>query len=234
MAYLDHQEAYEDFKQSVLEGIKSHFPVVGSMQTVELKGLDVKDLEPDSDDIHGQHEAKVSGGTWASPVFANLILKDNKTGKVIQEKRMRIAEVPRVTNRYSYIVDGQEYQVDSQWQLKPGVYTRRMANGELESRFNTPTKKEFKILFDPATKEFVMNRGKSKKIPVYPLMKALGVDDDTLEQKWGKEIFAANKQTRGSSGALVKFYKSDRKGDPADHTEALKYFQDTMSQSELR
>src|SRR5687768_11985383 len=183
MAYLDHQEAYEDFKQSVLSGIQSHFPVVGSMQTVELKGLDVKDLDPESDDIRGQHDAKVNGGTWASPVFANLVLKDNKTGNVIQEKKMRIAEVPRVTNRYSYIVDGQEYQVDSQWQLKPGVYVRRMTTGELESRFNTPTKKEFKILFDPATKQFFMNRGKSKKIPVYPLMKALGIDDDTLEQR---------------------------------------------------
>lgn len=233
MAYLDHQEAYEDFKQSVLAGIKSHFPVVGSMQTVELKSLDVKDLDPDSDDIRGQHAAKVGGETWASPVFANLTLKDNKTGRIIQEKKMRIAEVPRVTNRYSYIVDGQEYQVDSQWQLKPGVYTRRMANGELESRFNTPTKKEFKILFDPATKQFNMNRGKSKAIPVYPLMKALGIDDDTLEQKWGKEIFAANKQARGLQGALDKFYRSDRKTAPANQEEALKYFQDTMAQSEL-
>jgi DNA-directed RNA polymerase subunit beta' len=233
MAYLDHQEAYEDFKQRVLAGLQQHFPIAGSMQTVELKKLDVKDLDPDSDDIRGQHAAKVGGETWASPVFADLVLKDNKTGRVIQEKRMRIAEIPRVTSRYSYIVDGQEYQVDSQWQLKPGVYTRRMTNGELESRFNTPTKKEFKILFDPTTKQFNMDRGKSKKIPVYPLMKALGVDDSTLEQQWGKEVFAANKQARGLAGALTKFYKSDRKLDPKDHDEALNYFRQTMAESEL-
>lgn len=233
MAYLDHQEAYEDFKQSVLSGIRSHFPIAGSMQTVELNALDVTDPDPEADDIHAQHAAKVGGETWSSPVFATLTLKNNKTGAVVQTKKIRIAEVPRVTKRYSYIVDGQEYQVDSQWQLKPGVYTRRMANGELESRFNTPTKKEFKILFDPATKQFNMNRGKSKAIPVYPLMKALGIDDSTLEQKWGKEVFAANKQARGLQGALDKFYRSDRKTAPANHEEALKYFTETMAQSEL-
>ena len=233
MAYLDHNEAYDDFKKSVLEGIKSYFPVVGTMQTVELHKLDVADLDPEADDIRGQHTAKVTGDTWSSPVMAHLTLKDNKTGKVIQTKSIRVAEIPRVTRRFSYIVDGQEYQVDNQWQLKAGVYTRRMTNGELEARFNTPTKKEFKILLDPATKQFSMNRGKSKAIPVYPLMKAMGIDDDSLEQKWGKEVFAANKQARGLSGALEKFYRSDRKSSPANHEEALKYFQDTMAGSEL-
>jgi DNA-directed RNA polymerase subunit beta' len=233
MAYLDHQEAYEDFKQAVLAGIKSQFPVIGSMQRVELEGLDVKDPEPGtSDDLHGQHKAKVTGDTWASPVFATLSMKD-KAGKVIQTKRMRVAEIPRMTSRHSYIVDGQEYQVDSQWQLKPGVYTRRMANGNLESRFNTPASKEFKLLFDPATKQFNMSRGKAEAIAVYPLMKALGVDDDSLEQKWGKEVFAANKQARGLSGALAKFYRADRKVPPKDHEEALQYFTDVMKRSEL-
>lgn len=232
MAYLDPQEAYEDFKQSVLDGLKTHFPVVGSMQSLELKGLEVKDPDPESDDIRGQHAAKVNGNTWAAPVYATLELKNNKTGQVVQTKRMKIAEVPRITKRYSYIVDGQEYQVDSQWQLKQGVYVRRLANGELESRFNTP-RKDFKILFDPATKQFSMNWGKSKAIPVYPLMKAMGVDDDSLEQKWGKEVFAANKQARGLGGALEKFYRADRKGDPKDNAEAVKYFQETMGQATL-
>lgn len=233
MAYLDHQEAYEDFKQAVLEGIRRQFPVVGSVQRLELDKLEVKDPDPDvSDDLRAQHDAKVKGETWSSPVFATLSLK-NKNGDVIQQKKIRIAEIPRVSSRYSYIVDGQEYQVDSQWQLKPGVYTRRMANGKLETRFNTPTKKEFRILFEPETKQFVMNRGKSKKIPVYPLMKALGVDDSTMESAWGKEIFAANKLARGASGALTKVYKADRKIDPANEEEAVAYFRRTMTESYL-
>jgi DNA-directed RNA polymerase subunit beta' len=233
MAYLDHQEAYEDYKQRVLEGIRAHFPVNGTQQRIELDSLEVKDPEPgNSDDLRAQHAAKVNGETWSSPIFANLRLI-SKDGTVIQTKRMRVAELPRTTSRYSHIVDGQEYQVDSQWQLKPGVYVRRMNDGQLESRFNTPTKKEFRILFNPATKEFNMKRGKAEKIAVYPLMKAIGVGDDELEQKWGKEIFAANKQSRGMGGALTKFYKADRGADPANQDEALRHFTETMAQSEL-
>lgn len=233
MAYLDHQEAYEDFKQSVLAGIREQFPVVGTQQRIELDSLDVKDPEPGtSDDLRAQHAAKVNGETWSSPVFANLRLI-GKDGKVVQTKRMRVAEIPRMTSRYSQIVDGQEYQVDSQWQLKPGVYVRRMNDGQLESRFNVPPRKELKILFDPVTKEFNMKRGKAEKIAVYPLMKALGVGDDELEQKWGKEIFAANKQTRGMGGALTKFYKSDGRGEPANQDEALRHFTEVMASSRL-
>jgi DNA-directed RNA polymerase subunit beta' len=232
MAYLDQQEAYDDFKKSVLEGVKSYFPIAGTMQTVELHHLDVKDPDPESDDLRGQHEAKINGDTWASPVHAMLSLKDTKTGKVLQTKSIRVAEIPRITKRYSYIVDGQEYQVDNQWQLKHGVYVRRRTNGELESSFNTPGR-EFKVILDPATKQLNMNWGKASKIAVYPLMKALGVDDDTLEQHWGKEVFAANKQARGLAGALNKFYRADRKADAPSHEEAVKYFQERMADSEV-
>jgi DNA-directed RNA polymerase beta subunit len=231
MAYLDHEEAYADFKTRVLDGIRTHFPVTGGQQSLELKNLEVDDGGGSSDDIRAQHAAKVRGGTWSAPIYATFELK--KKGDVVQTKRMRIAELPRLTRRYSYIIDGQEYQVDSQWQLKHGVYTRRRANGELESRFNTP-RKEFKVVFDPKTKQFNMSRGKAEAIAVYPLMKALGVDDDTLEAKWGKEVFAANKSARGLAGAIDKFYRADRKAPPKDHAEAVKYFQDTMAQSETR
>src|SRR5262245_8240083 len=99
MAYLDHQEAYEDFKQAVLAGIREQFPVVGSMQRLDLDSLEVKDPEPGtSDDIRAQHHAKVTGDTWASPVYATMSIKD-KTGKLIQQKKIRIAEIPRVTSR---------------------------------------------------------------------------------------------------------------------------------------
>ena len=232
MAYLNNREAFEDLKNQVVQGIGSHFPMVGKKQSLHLEKLDVQSKDMDSEDVEAQHGAKVGGKSWAAPVMGTMALKDNETGKVIDRKTMRLADIPVQTKRYSYIVDGQEYQVDNQWQLKAGVYTRRRKNGELETRFNS--KRTFDVTFDPDSKVFKMERGKSKNIPVYPLMKELGVDDDTLEKHWGKEVLNANKSARATGTALDRFFKADRKRSPKDKDEARKYFHEQMRAAELR
>jgi DNA-directed RNA polymerase subunit beta' len=232
MAHLDPREAYEYYRDRVLEGIGAHFPIRGRNQELRLEGLEVKDtLHPD--DVTSQHEAKMSGSSWSVPVFANLKLVDNATGKTVDARRIRVAEIPKATRRYSYIVDGQEYQVDNQWQLKPGVYTRRRQNGELESRFNVTGKTAFDIVFDPSSKRFLMEYGKSNR-PLYPFLKVMGVDDDTLERSWGKEIFFANRDARGAAGTIEGFYKSDRKQVAPSREAAEEHVQSVFAQSRLR
>jgi DNA-directed RNA polymerase subunit beta' len=232
MAYLDHEEAFEDLKERALAGIRAHFPVEGREHTLVLKGLEVAADKGAHDDIEGQHKAKVEGSTFSRPIYATLALKHKDTGKEVVQK-LHVGELPLVTRRYSYIVGGQEYQVDSQWQLKPGVYTKRRESGELETRFNITNRPDFDVTFDPATKHFMMERGKSKAIPVYPLMKAMGVDDDTLEKHWGKDVLEANRQARGASTALERFYKADRKSAPSSREVAASYAREVLAGSEL-
>lgn len=238
MAYLNPVEAFDHLQKRVVEGIQSQFPITGKVQTLHLDRIEVKDdLHPD--DIRGQYAAKVGGGSWAVPVFAQLTLRDNTTGKVVDSRRIRIAEIPKTTNRYSYIVSSphgsQEYQVDNQWQLKPGVYTRRRRNGELESRVNATGRASFDVLLDPASKQFVMQYGAGKaKIPLYPILKTLGVDDASLQRSWGKDVFEANKNVRGAAGAVEKFYKLDKKVAPANKEEAATHLFNVMMESHVR
>lgn len=233
MAHLDHQKGYDEFKERVLEGIKQHFPLKGGLQTLELENLDVADHDYDPDAIRDQHKAKVGGVTWAAPVYGTFVLKDNKTGDVVDKRRMRLADLPLITRRYSHIIDGKEYQVNNQWQLKPGIYAKRRENGELWAAVNTQTRRSFGITFAPESKLFMMERGGSK-IPVYPLLKQLGVDDDSLEHSWGKEVFSANKSAKGGDTAVQRFFRVDKKRQPKDGAEAEKYLVDTLAASALR
>ncbi len=234
MAYLDHNEAFDDFKKHALEGIRQHFPVQGRTQTLNLTDLEVLHDRADSDDIEAQHDAKVTGGTFSRPVMATLTLTDHATGKVTSTQRLKVAELPVMTRRYSYVVGGQEFQADNQWQLKPGIYTRRRQNGELETRFNIANKPAFDVTFDPEKKLFLMERGKSKSIPMYPIMKAMGVDDDTLEKQWGKDILEANRATRNTGTALERFYKADKKFSPKDKEQAEQYVRQVLMESNVR
>lgn len=231
MAYLDPQEAFEHTRDRVVEGIQAHFPIKGKVQSVHLDKIEVEDkLHPN--DLRSQHKAKLNGETWAVPMYAHLSLKDNETGKVIDSRRIRVAELPKMTKRYSYIVDGQEYQVDNQWQLKPGVYTRRRDNGDLEAQFNTG-KTQFKTFFDPASKQFQLEYNKSK-IPLYPVLKTLGVSDDALESSWGKDILTANKKARAVNTAIERFYKTDTKKVAPSKEVAAEHMYNVLTSARLR
>ena len=117
MAQTDHVAAFQDFKGQVLDGISSHFPVKGRTQTLELESFDVKDAPLHSDDIQAQHTAKVTGKSWAAPIYGTFKLVDNATGKVLDRHKIRLADLPMATRRHGYIFYGQEYQATNQWEL---------------------------------------------------------------------------------------------------------------------
>ncbi|WP_394831783.1 hypothetical protein LVJ94_35230 [Pendulispora rubella] len=130
-------------------------------------------------------------------------------------------------------MNGQEYQVDSQWQLRPGVYTRRRNNGELETTFNVLGKRSFDVILDPETKVFQLEYGKTH-VPIYPILRTLGADDAELERAWGKDVAHANKNARLSATALERMYKADRRVAPPSREAAAEHVFRTMAASRLR
>ena len=190
MARLDPRESQEALKERVTKAIHQSFPIKGSAQTLRVTGVEVTD-EPDTHDVRTQKEKKLAGRTFGSVVKASFELVDNKTGKVVDTSTRRVATLPQITRRYSYIVNGTEYQTDNLWTLRPGVYSRVKQNGELESQINIRGG-SYHLDFDPGKRKFKMRIGGSNP-PLYSVMQALGVGDKALEKKWGREIFAANK-----------------------------------------
>ncbi len=232
MAYLDPNEAFDHFRERTLDGIKKQFPIDGRTQVLELQHLEVHD-DKSPDDLRGQHQAKVNGETWGVPVIAHLVLRDKATGKEISKARTRIAELPKITRRHSQIVGGQEYQVDNQWQLKPGAYVRRRRTGQLETRFQSSQAPSFDVTFDDESKEFRVEYGKAK-LPLYPILQTLGVQDSELEKTWGKDVLKANQSVRKAGSTVDQFYRTTRRTAPASEAEAIKHMVQVFKNTNLR
>lgn len=232
MSFLDPKESFEHFQSRVADAIKEQFPLKGRKHTIILDKVGTLDaLDPN--DIASQYKAKTEKKTWAVPITGNLRVIENATGKTLHEKEIRLGDLPMMTNRFSYIIDGQEYQVANQWQLKPGVYTRRCNNGELESQVNAVGRSAFRIGFDPNNKLFSLNYKKAKP-PLYPFLSAMGVSDEEMRAKWGDEVFMANKNAKNTQGALGAFHKTLTKKAASSDDEARRVFLDTMKESKLR
>ena len=233
MSYLDPQEAFEHFSGKVVESVKQHFPVKGRLQTLHLESTEIRDtLHPD--DIRSQHKAKNDGSSWAVPLYGTFALKDNLTGKTVERRTVRIADIPKMTKRYSYIVGGQEYQMDSQWQLKPGAYARRRQNGQLEVQFNVtgPGSKSFDMIFLPDKRQFQIEWNKAH-LPAYPILSTMGVTDEQLQKAWGKDILEANKKARGVEGTLANAFRSDKGRNPTSEEEAKEHMWSVMQASKM-
>lgn len=189
---FDNEAIFSRVKDSAVGALKEFFPVVGKSKQLVLKDVHIQD-DLDPHDYSEQERVKLSGGTWGVPIFADLDLVDKASGQVVDSvKKMKLMTLPKLTNhRYSYIVNGNEYQVINQLRLKPGIYHRIKANEEIEAQVNSAKGRNFKIPFDRDRGIFHLKVG-TANIKMYPILRDLGVQDETIEKFWGPDILRAN------------------------------------------
>jgi DNA-directed RNA polymerase subunit beta' len=232
--------SFDTLKKNVVESIQSYFPFEGRKQTVIVENVRVDDNLA-ADDIQSQLEAKDKEGTWGVPIKADIKLINRATGKVVDEKKNTVlARIPKLTNRLGFIVNGNEYQVDHLFRLKSGAYARVQENGDLETEFNLkkkPTGQNFSIKLDNKTKKFSFKIGDAH-IPLYPVLKSVGISDDQLEHEWGKQIFDINKMRSEEKNheALLRFWKktTDDEAPPEGTAELARHVGTFLQGTEIR
>jgi DNA-directed RNA polymerase subunit beta' len=229
---LDPQRVMQSLEDGTVEAIEDFFPHVGRKNTLVAKRI-YTGPKVSSNDINSQKTARMRGRTWSQPIYADLELVDNETGAVISTaNKMKVLNLPKITRRYSYIVDGTEYQVDNQWRLKSGAYARRKANGELETQFNLSEGRGFRVGFDPGKKRFNIRYGTSN-IQLLPALQALGISDERIESTLGKELYA-NAVSKKKRGELVKMSKSlNRRAGAKSDTEAVPVIREALASTKM-
>jgi DNA-directed RNA polymerase beta subunit len=151
-----------------------------------------------------QKQAVLSRGTLGRRLVGDLILRDT-TGTELARRSTQLARVPYMTDRGTFIQGGNEYTMAHQMRLKPGVFTRRKQNGELESHVNVSRGFSHRIFMDPATGVFRVAIGQAK-IPIVPLLKTMGISDQQLRDAWGNEQFQENLR-HADPQAIGKLYR---------------------------
>lgn len=181
----------EEIKKSITNSIRSQFPIEGSKKTIELESLQIDDTSLTPDDFPDQKKAKLAGKSWDYPVYATMRLVDNETGNTIDSTKLKIGSIPMMTNRFSTIIDGNEYHTMNQFRLKPGIYTRVKNNGQIVSQFNLEKGFNFEMDLDPEKRIFYLTR-KNKHYELYSILKALGIDDNEMRKVWGEDVYKLN------------------------------------------
>jgi len=189
---------FDDFttlRNQIFDGVKNSmiksFPVNYGNVRMELHDVDYDDR--DDVPVSEQKKNLLENKYITKKLRGTIKLFDTTNDQILEEKRISLMKVPYLTNRGTFIHGGNEYASIMQSRLLPGVYTRRQANGELETQFNVKpgTGIGFRVGFEPETTQYRVKISQAN-LHLYSLLKDLGTSDKELEKSWGPEIFRAN------------------------------------------
>ena len=188
----DFATARKHIYDGMLDETRKVFPQ--SFGGVRLEAHDVDYADPEDFDLHAQKDALMNGKFMGRRIRGTVKLFDEKTNQQLDERPMTLMRVPHLTERGTFLHGGNEYTSMSQFRLRPGPYTRRKANGELETHFNVArgTGSGFRVRFEPKSMLYKMDIGQSQ-LRLYSLLHDIGVSDAEMQKSWGADVFQANK-----------------------------------------
>lgn len=188
------EQQWESIQKRVHDALTENFPIEGRKNKLVLHKIIIDD-KADHDDLKSQEDAKLNDRTWGANVYADISLVDKVTGQDVDRSKIKLMTLPKPTQRYSYIVNGNEWQIDNLWRLRSGVYAHVKQNGEHEAEFNlkTPMARQPRLYipFNPEKKQFKLEYGDSG-FSLYSVLKTLGVPDEDMKKTWGDSIYKAN------------------------------------------
>jgi DNA-directed RNA polymerase subunit beta' len=196
-------DEFQKLSSTVVDAYKRLFPVEKNGHRIDAPKIWLDDKTTAVDDYADQKKVKLAGGTWGVPVMASLVLKD-ENGKVVDRiEKIRIATVPRLTPRHSYIVSGNEYQVANQMIRKPGTYVTASDKGDTYKGMvvtQGERQKNFDINFDSKTNRYDVVMGDKTKVGILPLLHSLGASDQEIIKTIGEDVFLANRKYDRDAG----------------------------------
>lgn len=206
----DTRAARKAIYAGTLEALKKRFPLENKSYRLELSN--VRFTGPQDFTLAQQKQALLTDKNLHTPVSGRFRLIRKSDNAVVDEKDEVVMNVPYYTDRGTIINNGSEYTVANQLRLRPGVYTRIRRSGDVETQFNVKpgTGRGFRLRMEPSTGVITVNVGHAN-MPLYPLLKALGVSDRQMQKAWGADVAYANAQKANSvSGrsAVDKLYKA--------------------------
>jgi DNA-directed RNA polymerase beta subunit len=154
MSLLNHRLQNDKIRNAIKESIEENFPIENRGKTLIIKNVKIEDTLKD-DNFPEQKNFKMARKTWQNPIKATLEIRDSNTNKILDSKKnVKIGALPKLTNRFTTIIEGNEYQTTNQLRRKSGVYATIQQNGVLKSEFNLSKGKNFDIYLHPISQIF--------------------------------------------------------------------------------
>ena len=190
---LDFPTVSQRIRDNVLKAVVSRFPIQSEQYTVKVENPHYE--TPRNTRIKDERDAILQQKSISDRLRGDLVLIDNKTGKELQRRTLTLVNVPRMTDRGTFIRNGAFIAMKHMFRLRPGVYTRIKGNGIVQAHINPKqgTGRQMSIELDPDSGVLNVHRA-GRQYGLLPLLLAGGMPEDAIKGAWGDELYNMNKE----------------------------------------
>jgi DNA-directed RNA polymerase beta subunit len=187
----DFKTVGERIRENVRQAVLSRFPLSNDQYTLRIENLAYE--KPKRQHLRDEKEAILNNASLGDRLRGDWVLIDNATGKELQRKTATLMNVPRMTERGTFIRNGSELALKHMFRLRPGVYARIKDNGIIAAHINPAqtTGRQMSMELDPETGVLYMTRG-TRMYGVLPMLRAAGMSEDAIRTAWGDELYQMN------------------------------------------
>ncbi len=205
-------------EEGLIEELESFSPITDYTGRLELHflGKQFKLKRPKYD----VDEAKRRDGTYAVQLYVPTRLINKETGD-IKEQEVFIGDLPLMTDRGTFIINGAERVIVNQIVRSPGVYYKSETDKNGRRTYNAsliPNRGAW-LKFETDKNDLVWVRiDKTRKLSAQVLLKALGLtDNEIFDSLRHPEYFQKTIEKEGQYSeeeALMELYRKLRPGEP--------------------
>ncbi len=166
-------------------------------------------------------EARIHDATYAKQLRVMVRLVNRDSGE-IKEQEVYIGDIPTMTDKGTFIVNGAERVIVSQIVRSPGVYFKRDTSPTGKRLYNAtmiPNRGAWLKIETDANDLVYMKIDKNRKILATTVLKAMGITVTEMESLFTHFDFLKKTldkdTTETTDDALIELYKKLRPGDPA-------------------
>jgi len=166
-------------------------------------------------------EARIHDASYTKQLRIMMRLVNRDTGE-IKEQEVYIGDIPMMTDRGTFIINGAERVIVSQIVRSPGIYYKREIATTGKRVYNAtliPNRGAWLKIETDINDVIYVKIDKNRKILATTFLKALGIGVNDMETVFRHSDFlkkTMDKDTTGTNDeALIEVYKKLRPGDPA-------------------
>lgn len=175
--------------------IKESFPIKGRLHTIEASNLAWSGIGRDiARDLKTQKKYKLEDRSLVASLTGDVRILDNKTGKVLDSRNKHtLLQIPHITERGSYILQGTERQVINQLRWRPGIYASFTPDNNVKVVLNTSAAGTYQVMLDRESLVMTFRVGTTTNFPIYSVLTAVGLNDVEIKSLLGQRIYDINR-----------------------------------------
>ncbi len=187
----DQKKSYEWFLE---EGVAESFQEISPIFSKDDGGYKLELVNPKLGEVRNSVEScRDKDLTYEKPLRITARLLD-ENDEELMESELYVADVPAMTPKGTFVVNGSENVLVNELARAPGVYITEERNEQIRAHILPDYGAWLEVILDRKRNRIKANLDREAKVPVTTLLKALGYEDEEIYERYSFTIENPDKE----------------------------------------